>query len=109
MAVQTIMLIATFFGEEEIAWGSDDQRTVGLIISVLVIQIVAIAGAYICAWSSRKWGNITTLIVVNFLWVLICIYAFFLITPVDFYIAAALVGLVMGGIQALSRSTYSKF
>jgi len=47
--------------------------------------------------------------VVNTLWVCICIYAYFVITPTDFYIAAGCVGLVMGGIQALSRSTYSKF
>jgi len=40
---------------------------------------------------------------------LLCVYAYFLQTPMDFYIAAGLVGIVMGGIQALSRSTYSKF
>ena len=109
MAVQTIMLIATYFGEEEIIWGTDNERTTGLIVSILVIQIVAIIGATITAKASERFGNIKTLIVVNILWVLLCIYAYFLITPMDFYIAAGLVGLVMGGIQALSRSTYSKF
>lgn len=109
MAVQTIMLIATYFGEEEIIWGTDNERTTGLIVSILVIQIVAIVGATITAKASERFGNIKTLIVVNILWVLLCIYAYFLITPMDFYIAAGLVGLVMGGIQALSRSTYSKF
>ena len=109
MAVQTVMLIATYFGEEEIKWGSDSERTTGLIISILVIQIVAIGGATVTAFASKKFGNIKTLIMVNFLWVLICIYAYFLITPMDFYIAAGCVGIVMGGIQALSRSTYSKF
>lgn len=109
MAVQTVMLIATYFGEEEINWGTDDNRTMGLIISILVIQVIAIFGATITARASRVFGNIKTLIVINVLWVAICIYAFFLITPMDFYIAAGCVGLVMGGIQALSRSTYSKF
>ena len=109
MAVQTVMLIATYFGEEEIGWGSDSERTTGLIISILVIQVVAIYGAIATARASEKFGNIKTLIVVNALWVCICIYAYFVITPIDFYIAAASVGLVMGGIQALSRSTYSKF
>ena len=109
MAVQTVMLIATYFGEEEIAWGTDSERTTGLIISILVIQIVAIFGATITARASKSFGNIRTLIVVNALWVIICIYAYFLETPIDFYIAAGCVGLVMGGIQALSRSTYSKF
>ncbi len=109
MAVQTVMLIATYFGEEEIQWGSDSERTTGLIISILVIQIVAIFGATVTALASKKFGNIRTLIVVNILWIIICIYAYFVITPVDFYIAAGCVGIVMGGIQALSRSTYSKF
>lgn len=109
MAVQTVMLIATYFGEEEIGWGSDSERTTGLIVSILVIQIVAILGASVTAWASKNFGNVKTLIVVNALWVAICVYAYFLITPMDFYIAAGCVGLVMGGIQALSRSTYSKF
>ncbi len=109
MAVQTIMLIATYFGEEEINWGTDNERTTGLIVSILVIQVVAILGATVTAKVSEKVGNIKTLIVVNIFWVLLCIYAYFVITPTDFYIAAGLVGLVMGGIQALSRSTYSKF
>lgn len=109
MAVQTVMLIATYFGEEEIGWGSDSERTTGLIVSILVIQIVAIVGATLTANASKKFGNIKTLIVVNVLWVVICVYAFFMITPIDFYIGAGCVGMVMGGIQALSRSTYSKF
>ncbi|WP_299435824.1 MFS transporter [uncultured Maribacter sp.] len=109
MAVQTVMLIATYFGEEEINWGTDAERTIGLIVSILVIQIVAILGATLTARASKVFGNIKTLIVVNALWVLICIYAYFVITPMNFYIAAGCVGMVMGGIQALSRSTYSKF
>ena len=109
MAVQTVMLIATYFGEEEINWGSDDERTTGLIVSILVIQIVAIFGATLTARASKAFGNIKTLIFINLLWVIICVYAYFLISPMDFYIAAGCVGVVMGGIQALSRSTYSKF
>lgn len=109
MAVQTVMLIATYFGEEEIGWGTDSERTSGLIISILLIQLVAIAGAMLTARASARFGNIPTLIAVNLLWVAICVYAYFVVTPLDFYIAAAFVGVVMGGIQALSRSTYSKF
>ncbi len=109
MAVQTIMLIATYFGEEEIDWGSDDFRQIGLIVSILIIQIIAVGGAYLTAFLSGKLGNIKTLIWVNIFWLALCVYAFFLKTPIDFFIAAGLVGIVMGGIQALSRSTYSKF
>ncbi|NNM17998.1 MAG: MFS transporter [Croceitalea sp.] len=109
MAVQTIMLIAAYFGEEEIKWGSDSERTTGLIVSILVIQVVAVFGAFATARASNLFGNIKTLIVVNIFWLFLCIYAYFLQTPTDFYLAAGLVGIVMGGIQALSRSTYSKF
>lgn len=109
MAVQTIMLVAVYFGEEEIAWADSDEKTLGLIISILIIQIVAVFGAILTSRASAKFGNIRTLIVVNFIWMGLCFYAFFMITPTDFYIAAASVGFVMGGIQSLARSTYSKF
>jgi UMF1 family MFS transporter len=109
MAVQTIMLVAVYFGEEEIAWGSDGNKTTGLIVSVLIIQLVAVVGAILTSRASDKFGNIKTLIVVNLIWMGICFYAFFMETPFHFYIAASVVGLVMGGIQALARSTYSKF
>ena len=109
MAVQTIMIIAAYFGEKEVNWGSDSKRTTGLIISILVIQLVAVFGAWATSKLVSKYGNIKILIGLNFLWILICTYAYFVITPNDFYIAAFFVGLVMGGIQSLSRSTYSKF
>lgn len=109
MAVQTIMLVAVYFGEEEIAWADGDEKTLGLIISILIIQIVAVFGAILTSRASAKFGNIRTLIVVNFIWMSLCFYAYFMITPTDFYIAAACVGFVMGGIQSLARSTYSKF
>jgi UMF1 family MFS transporter len=108
MAVQTIMIIAAYFGEKEVNWGSDSKRTIGLIVSILVIQLVAVFGAWITSKLVSKYGNIKILIVLNFLWICICTYAYFVITPNDFYIAAFFVGLVMGGIQSLSRSTYSK-
>jgi UMF1 family MFS transporter len=109
MAVQTIMLVAVYFGEEEIAWGSSDAKTQGLIVSILVIQLVAIFGAVLTSRASSKFGNIKTLIVINFFWMALCFYAYFMKTPMQFYIAASLVGLVMGGVQSLARSTYSKF
>lgn len=108
MAVQTVMLIAAYFGEAEIAWGSDAERTTGLIVSILLIQLVAVAGATLTARASRAYGNIRTLVFINLLWVFICIYAFFVSQPLEFYFAAGCVGMVMGGIQALSRSTYAK-
>ncbi|MFB9055608.1 MFS transporter [Mariniflexile ostreae] len=109
MAVQTIMLVAVYFGEEEINWGGDAEKTTGLIVSILVIQLVAILGAFLTSKASAKFGNIKTLIAINFIWMGICFYAYYMKTPVQFYIAASVVGLVMGGIQSLARSTYSKF
>ncbi len=107
MAVQTIMLIATYFGIEELDWGEQDPTT-GLIVSILLIQLVAVLGATLTSRIAIRIGNIKTLIFLNIFWIVICIYAYFIITPQEFYIAAASVGLIMGGIQALSRSTYSK-
>ncbi len=109
MAVQTVMLVATYFGEQEINWASDSEKTTGLIISILVIQLVAVAGATFTSMASKKFGNIPTLIVVNIIWAIICVFAYFVTEPIHFYVTAGFVGLVMGGIQALSRSTYSKF
>lgn len=108
MAVQTVMLVATYFGEQEINWGSDSERTTGLIVSILLIQIVAVLGAVLTSRAAIKFGNIPTLIFINCIWIVLCVIAFFIETPVQFYIEASFVGLVMGGIQALSRSTYSK-
>ena len=107
-AIQTVVLIATYFGEEEINWPSAQDKTIGLIVSILIIQIIAIFGAYFTASAAKRYGNITTLIAVNCIWATLCVFAFFIRTPYEFYFAAGGVGLVMGGIQSLSRSTYSK-
>ncbi|MDP5157526.1 MAG: MFS transporter [Flaviramulus sp.] len=109
MAVQTIMLVAAFYGEQEINWDNDDQKTQGLIVSILLIQIVAVFGAILTSKSSSKFGNIKTLIIINVIWMFICFYGYFVETPTEFYITAGVVGFVMGGIQSLSRSTYSKY
>ena len=107
MAVQTVMLVATYFGEQEIAW-RENEKTMGLIISILVIQLIAAVGASFTSKASEKFGNIPVLIVINSIWILICVVAYFIYLPIHFYITAGFVGLVMGGIQSLSRSTYSK-
>ena len=109
MAVQTVILVATYFGEKEITWQNDSEERFGLIVSILVINIVAILGAILTSKASKKFGNIPTLIGINAIWVAICCCAFFVTLPIHFYVTACFVGLVMGGIQALSRSTYSKF
>lgn len=109
MAVQTVMLAATYFGAEEIAWPDSGAKSMGLIISILLIQLVAVAGAILTSKLSAKIGNIKALIFINIVWAVICVCAYFVTLPLHFYVTAAFVGLVMGGIQSLSRSTYSKF
>jgi UMF1 family MFS transporter len=108
IALQTVILVATYFGEQEINW-KEGEKTTGLIISILIIQLIAIVGALASAKISEKFGNIYTLTILNILWAFLCFYGYFVESSNEFYIAAGLVGLVMGGIQALSRSTFSKF
>jgi len=108
MAVQTVMLVATYFGAQEIQWSSKEEGTIGLIICILIIQLVAVVGAVLTSRASSKWGNIPTLIVINSIWAVFCALAFFITLPIHFYVMATVAGFVMGGIQALSRSTYSK-
>lgn len=103
MGVQTVMLAATIFGKKEL-----NLETSQLIMTILIIQLVAIAGAYLMSKLSEKFGNLNVLLFVVLMWIGVCVGAYFTTTPMEFYIIATIVGLIMGGIQSLSRSTYSK-
>lgn len=106
--VQTVMLMATIFANKEINW-PEGSGTSGLIIAILLIQILGAIGAYLMSRLSEKIGNIRTLFLSVSIWIGICLFAFYIKTPFEFYILASFVGLVMGGVQAIARSTYSKF
>ncbi|MGZ3864148.1 MAG: MFS transporter [Bacteroidia bacterium] len=109
MGVQTVMYMATLFAAKEIDWPDENYKKTALIISILLIQFLGVAGSFLFSWMSSKMGNIKALLVAIFIWILICVNVFmFVKSPLQFYCVAAAVGLVMGGIQALSRSTYSK-
>lgn len=136
MAVQTIMTMAQFFGTNAVDWsvGLDvdfshipshitgdallmeknkipevaARMQVSMIISIILIQLIAIPGALLFSSMSSKIGNVKVLLVAVFIWILICGGAYFVNTPFEFYTTAFFIGLVMGGIQSLSRSTYSK-
>lgn len=101
--VQTVLFLASTFAEKELAFG-----TAELISIILLLQIVAIGGAYLFATVSGRKGNKFSLATMLIIWMAICLLAFFVEEKWQFYVVAALVGLVMGGIQSLSRSTYSK-
>ena len=103
MGVQTVMLVAIDFGIKILKLPNDR-----LIITAVIIQLVAIIGAIGMSRLSERFGNIKILIFTVLLWIGVCITGYFISSENQFYILASLVGLVMGGIQSLSRSTYSK-
>lgn len=111
MGVQTVMLAATLFGSKVLKL--EDTK---LIVTVVLIQLVAIVGATVMARLSARFGNIRVLMGTVLLWIGICLAAYFVAEIAEsgrnaeygFYALAIAVGLVMGGIQSLSRSTYSK-
>ena len=110
MGVQTVMVVAVLFARKEITWVDEKTKTNSLIISILLIQFLGIAGSFLFSYLSKKIGNINALLVAIIFWVFICAFTYFVVyLPYQFYIVAASVGIVMGGIQALSRSTYSKY
>ena len=104
MGVQTVMLVAANFGEKILHLGTSK-----LIATILIIQLVAILGAALMSKLSAIYGNIQVLIFVLLIWVGVCLSAYYIQNEYQFYALAALVGLVMGGIQSLSRSTFSKY
>ncbi|MDI1234757.1 MAG: MFS transporter [bacterium] len=103
MGVQTVMYVAAIFGDKELKLPTEN-----LIMTILIIQLVAVLGAWLFSRLSNKVGNINALLVSVIIWVGVCIGAYFVNTINSFYLLATVVGSIMGGIQSLSRSTYAK-
>lgn len=101
--VQTVIYLASTFAEKELHFASSE-----LILIILLLQIVAIGGAYLFALISERIGNKGGLLIALSIWTLICIAAYFVTDKTQFYALAAAVGLVLGGVQSLARSSYSK-
>ncbi len=126
MAVQTIMLMAQFFGMKEVHTYSDPTgvgyglypqliiretglSTTQLIVAIILVQLIAVPGAWLFSRGSSKLGNVRMLIIALISWIFVCLFAYFIVdTPNEFYVAAGWIGFMMGGTQSLSRSTYSK-
>lgn len=107
MGVQTVIMLAALYGD---FLGIETEN---LILTILIIQFVAIGGAFLFANLSKKLGNLKALQISIIIWAIICAVAYSLTKGdpninMKFYMVGALVGLVLGGIQSLSRSTYSK-
>ncbi len=103
MGVQTVMYLATLFGTDVLFLETD-----ALIQILVVIQLVAAVGAGIFSRLSKFRGNRFSLMTMIAIWITVCLASYFITTVVEFFVLAAVVGLVMGGIQSLSRATYSK-
>ena len=103
MGVQTVMYVATIFGDKEL-----HLESTALIVTVLLLQVVAILGAYLFAKLSERIGNTRALSWSVAIWGCICVAGYFVQAGWSFYALASVIGLTMGGIQSLSRSTYSK-
>ncbi|MBK8044633.1 MAG: MFS transporter [Haliscomenobacter sp.] len=101
--VQTVIFLAATFAEKELRFATSE-----LILVVLLLQVVAVGGAFLFARMSEKRGNKPALMVMLTIWIGICLFAYFVSARWQFYLVAGAVGMVMGGIQAISRSTYSK-
>jgi len=106
MGVQTVLLVAAGFSKKEIFPNAEDEPK--LLFTFILIQAVAIAGAVLMSRLSKLWGNIGVLMLSVVIWIAVCLWAYFVGSQMEFYLLAATVGLVMGGIQSMSRSTYSK-
>jgi MFS transporter, UMF1 family len=103
MGVQTVMLLAPLFGENEVGMTADE-----MIFVVLILQIVAIVGAYVFALISKFRGNGFAIGTTLIIWIFICITGYFLREKATFFGLAGMLGFVMGGVQSMSRSTWSK-
>ncbi len=103
MGVQTVMYLAATFGSKEL-----ELPAAKLILAVLIIQFVGAVGAHLFARVSAKYGNKNALMMMIGIWIVICVLAYLTTNEYEFYGVGSLVGLVMGGIQSLSRASYAK-
>jgi UMF1 family MFS transporter len=103
MGFQTIMYLAGLFGAQELKL--PEESLIGIM---LIIQLIAIGGASLFVILSKKIGNIVTLTLAIIVCILVCLAAYYITEAVQFYCIAIIIGIVMGGLQSLSRSTYSR-
>jgi UMF1 family MFS transporter len=106
IGVQTVMLVAAGFAKKEIFPDPKDEPK--LLITIIIIQLIAIPGAILMSRLSKRIGNLWVLILSVAIWVGITIWGYQVRTQTQLYALAAVIGLVMGGVQSMSRSTYAK-
>ena len=103
MGMQSVIYMAAAYGQKQIGLKENV-----LIPTILIIQLIGIFGAWFFSRLSGSWGNLKALFLATLLWMLISAGTYYIYDAMTFVIAACFIGIVMGGSQALSRSTYSK-
>ena len=112
-----IFLIAYFFYIDGVhtvinmstAFGSDlGISSTTLLIILFMTQVVAAPFTVLFGKLGGKYSEKTMIIVGIFVYIIVCFYAYFLDSALDFWILAMLVGTSQGGIQAMSRSYFAK-
>ena len=99
----TVIMLASTFAVDVLGF-----ETAELIQVILILQLIGAVGAFLFSKISGKYGNKISLIIILLIWTAVCVVAYFVTTKSQFYGVAITVGLVMGGVQSMSRSTYSK-
>jgi len=100
--VDTIIRMAVDYGMS-IGFESND-----LIIALLITQFVGFPAAIVFGRLGEKWGVRKSIYLAIFAYIIITFYGVLMTKPIEFYALAIAIGLVQGGIQALSRSYYSR-
>jgi MFS transporter, UMF1 family len=103
--IQTVIALAAVYGDEELRLGSQT-----LIVAILMVQFVAFVGALALGRLARVIGPKRTVLGSLVAWTVTVTIGYFVPArePVLFFLLAALIGFVLGGSQALSRSLFSQ-
>lgn len=97
--VQTVISQASVFATEELAFTSDE-----LVYLVLMIQLLAFPGAMLVGWLADRFGQKASLLGCIAVWIGLLLTAFVIQGKLEFWIMGAIVAMVLGGTQAVSRS-----
>lgn len=102
-AIQAVIALASVFGAEELKL---EQST--LVQVILMVQFAAFFGALLFNWVAKRTGNKRAIMISLVIWTGVLVYAYGLLqTKLQFFLLGAVIAVVLGGSQALSRSVYS--
>jgi UMF1 family MFS transporter len=102
--VSTVIVLAAIYAQE--VMGFDTQS---LIILIMVVNVTAAVGAFICGHLQDRIGSVSTLAMTLVIWIIAVIVALLADKSADMWIAGNIIGLAMGSSQAVGRALVSKF